>query len=352
MQENKFLLYGANGYTGRLIASMASQYDLIPVLAGRNETALALMAKELSLTYIVVDLDDADKLVEELKSFKVVLHAAGPFMHTALKMSKACIKAGVHYLDITGEIGVFELLKKMGGDFAQRGIMVMPGVGFDVVPTDCMAKFLFDQMPEATHLKLAFASVGGKLSHGTATTMAEGMGEGGAVRENGRIIKKPLGHKGMWVNFSNKKLFTMTIPWGDISTAFTTTGIPNIETYTSVSPKTFSMLKWQGLYNWVLKLSFVRNYYKKKIKKMPAGPDEAMRKKAKSLVWGEVTNSEGHSLNANLEGPEGYTLTALSSLIILKKVLSGNFKPGYQTPAACFGADLVLEIPGVTRSMA
>lgn len=352
MQENKFLLYGANGYTGRLIASMAHQYELVPVLAGRNQAALSLMAKELSLEYIVVDLDDTDKLVDALQSFKVVLHAAGPFMHTALKMAQACIKAGVHYLDITGELGVFELLKKMGGDFAQRGIMAMPGVGFDVVPTDCMAKFLFDQMPEATHLKLAFASVGGKLSHGTATTMAEGMGEGGAVRENGKIIKKPLGHKGIWVNFSSKKLFTMTIPWGDISTAFTTTGIPNIETYTSVSPKTFSMLKWQGVYNWVLKLSFVRNYYKKKIKKMPAGPDEAMRKKAKSLVWGEVSNAAGKTLHANLEGPEGYTLTALSSLIILKKVLSGNFKPGYQTPATCFGADLVLEIPGVTRSMA
>lgn len=352
MQENKFLLYGANGYTGRLIASMAHQYELVPVLAGRNQAALSLMAKELSLEYIVVDLDDTDQLVHALQSFKVVLHAAGPFMHTALKMAQACIKAGVHYLDITGEIGVFELLKKMGDPFAQKEIMVMPGVGFDVVPTDCMAKFLYDQMPDATHLKLAFASVGGKLSHGTATTMAEGMGEGGAVRENGKIIKKPLGHKGMWVNFSSKKLFTMTIPWGDISTAFTTTGIPNIETYTSVSPKTFSMLKWQGVYNWVLKLSFVRNYYKKKIKKMPAGPDEAMRKKAKSLVWGEVSNAAGKTLHANLEGPEGYTLTALSSLIILKKVLSQNFKPGYQTPAACYGADLVLEIAGVTRTMA
>jgi short subunit dehydrogenase-like uncharacterized protein len=351
MQENKFLLYGANGYTGKLIASMAHQFELEPVIAGRNEAALSTMAKELSLDYIVVDLNDSDKLVEVLHSFKVVLHAAGPFMHTALKMAKACIKAGVHYLDITGEIGVFELLKKMGNNFEQQDRMVMPGVGFDVVPTDCMAKFLFDQMPNATHLKLAFASVGGKLSHGTATTMAEGMGEGGAVRENGKIIRQPLGHKGMWVNFGSKKLFTMTIPWGDISTAFTTTGIPNIETYTSVSPKTFSMLKWQRFYNWILKLSFVRNYYKKKIKKMPAGPDEATRKKAKSLVWGEVKNADGHTLQANLEGPEGYTLTAISSLIIVQKVLSGNFKPGYQTPAACYGANLVLEIPGVTRTM-
>eukprot|EP01041_Mallomonas_annulata_P021617 gene21617-41715_t len=117
MQENKFLLYGANGYTGRLIASMAHQFDLVPVLAGRNDSALSVMAKELSLEYITVDLNDSDKLVEVLQSFKVVLHAAGPFMHTALKMAKACIKAGVHYLDITGEIGVFELLKKMGSEF-------------------------------------------------------------------------------------------------------------------------------------------------------------------------------------------------------------------------------------------
>ncbi len=181
--------------------------------------------------------------------------------------------------------------------------------------------------------------------------MAEGMGEGGAVRENGKITRKPLGHKGFWVDFGVKKMFVMTIPWGDISTAFTTTGIPNIETYTGASPKTFSMLKWQNWFNWMLQLSFVRNYYKRKIKKMPAGPDDAMRAKAKSLVWGEVTNDQNEKMSATIQGPEGYTLTAISSLLITQKVLSGNYKTGYQTPAACYGADLVLEIDGVTRSI-
>ncbi|WP_439505717.1 saccharopine dehydrogenase family protein [Sediminibacterium sp.] len=349
--QNKFLLYGANGYTGKLIASMASQFNLIPVLAGRNSTALKEMALELSLEFVVVNLDDATMLASTLKNFPLVLHAAGPFKFTAQKMAKACLATGVHYLDITGEIAVFELLKKMDGLAKEKGIMIMPGVGFDVVPTDCMAKFLHDKMPNATHLKLAFATIGGKLSHGTATTMAEGMGEGGAVRENGKIVRKPLGHKGFWVDFGVKKMFVMTIPWGDISTAYTTTLIPNIETYTAASPKTFSILKWQKWFNWLLQLSIVRNYYKKKIKKMPAGPDEQMRLKAKSLVWGEVRNDQNETLVATLQGPEGYTLTAISSLIITQKVLSGNFKTGYQTPAACYGADLVLEIDGVTRSI-
>jgi len=349
MHNNQFLLYGANGYTGKLIATMANDYGLVPVLAGRNEAAIKSLAQELNLPFKIINLDDHSVLVNYLKDFKVVLHAAGPFQFTAQKMINACLESNTHYLDITGEIGVFEKAKAMNELALNKQIMVMPGVGFDVVPTDCIAKFLKDQLPDATNLKLAFAMIGGGLSHGTANTMAEGMGEGGAIRENGKIIKKPLGHKGMWIDFGLKKLFVMCIPWGDISTAFTTTGIPNIETYTMASPKTFSALKWQWLFNWFLRLSIVKNYAKKKITNKPAGPDDAKRAKAKSLVWGEVSNDLGQKVAARLVGPEGYTLTAISSLIIMKKVLNGDFKIGYQTPAACYGADLVLEIDGVTR---
>ena len=68
-------------------------------------------------------------------------------------------------------------------------MMLMPGVGFDVVPTDCLAMYLKNQMPDATHLKIAFHPKGGSISHGTAMSAAERLGEGGAVRENGIIIK-------------------------------------------------------------------------------------------------------------------------------------------------------------------
>jgi short subunit dehydrogenase-like uncharacterized protein len=350
MQNNSFLLYGANGYTGQLIAEMAHEYGLKPVLAGRNKAALAELSNKFGFDYKIVDLDDTANLIELLKQFKVVLHAAGPFQYTSAKMVNACLAAGTHYLDITGEIGVFEQTKKMDDLAKTQGIMLMPGVGFDVVPTDCVAKYLHNLMPEAIKLKLAFASLGGQLSHGTATTMAEGMGEGGAIRENGKIVKKPLGHKGMLVDFGLKKIFVMTIPWGDVSTAFFTTGIPNIEAYTMTSPKTFTLLKWQWCYNWLLRTAIVKKFLKNKIKQKPAGPDANKRAKAKSLVWGEVENTEGKKISIRLVCPEGYTLTAISSLMITKKVLDGQFKIGYQTPAACYGADLVLEISGVTRS--
>lgn len=349
MQNDTFLLYGANGYTGQLIARMAAEYGLKPILAGRTESSLQTMASSLNLPYKVIDLSDTDSLQAALKEVSVVLHAAGPFQHTAKKMIEACLATGTHYLDITGEITVFEMGKRYDYKAKEAGIMIMPGVGFDVVPTDCTALYLKNQLPDATHLKLAFAMVGGKLSHGTAITMAENMGEDGVVRENGVITRKPLGHKGFWIDFGIKKMFVMCIPWGDISTAFTTTGIPNIETYTGTSPKTFKMLKWQFLFNWVLRTSFFRNRAKKQIKQKPAGPSDEMREKAVSLVWGEATNAAGQKQTVRMQCPEGYTLTAISSLLITKKVLGGHFKTGYQTPAGAYGANLIMEIPGVKR---
>lgn len=342
-------MYGANGYTGRLIAEMAAGYGLQPILAGRNETALKEMSAQLGYPYLTIDLSDAEALQAALREVKLVLHAAGPFQFTARQMMEACMATGTHYLDITGEIAVFEKAKTYDAAAKKAGVMLMPGVGFDVVPTDCTAAYLKQELPDATELKLAFAMLGGKLSHGTASTMAENMGDGGAVRENGIIVRKPLGHKGMWVDFGKKNIFVMCIPWGDVSTAFTTTGIPNIETYAAASPKTFRMLKWQFLYNWLLRTSFMRKQAKKKISKQPAGPSPEMRAKARSFVWGEVSNAAGAKKSVRMECPEGYTLTAISSLIITRKVLAGDLAPGYQTPAGAYGAGLVLEIPGVVR---
>jgi len=343
--QHQFLLYGANGYTGKLIAKLAASYNLQPILAGRTEANIKPVADELQLPYRIIDLDNKTQLENALSEVKLVLHAAGPYAYTAKQMVEACLQTGTHYIDINGDIAVFEMLKTYDGVAKEKNIMVMPGVGFDVVPTDCIALKLKNKMPDATHLKLAFASIGGGLSHGTAITMAGKIGEGGAVRENGKIVRKPLGQKGMWVNFGEEKIFVMTIPWGDISTAYTTTQIPNIETYTGIAPKVYRLLKFQWAFNWSLRTEFIRNIIRKKIKAKPAGPSDEQRKNSSSMVWGEISNASGGKITAAISCLDGYTLTAHSSLIITQKILSGNFKPGYQTPAGCYGENLVMEVP-------
>lgn len=357
MESNQFLLYGANGYTGTLIAQLAAAYGLSPILAGRNEKAIQQLGEALQLPYRAIDLNNTGQLQSALAEVKLVLHAAGPFQITAKAMIEACLATNTHYIDITGEIPVFEMARRFNNAAVESGIMLMPGVGFDVVPTDCMALFLKNKLPDASKLQLAFASMGGGLSHGTATTMVMGLGEGGAVRQDHNIVQQPLGHKGMWVDFSEvvgkeKKIFVMSIPWGDISTAHFTTGIPTIETYTGISPKIFQLLKFQGLFNWLLKTSLVRKYALKKIKSKPAGPSAAIRAKSSSLVWGKVENRAGKTTTATMQVLDGYTLTAHSSLLIAGKILKNNFKVGYQTPAAVYGEDLILEIPQTKRTLA
>ena len=349
MNSNSFLLYGANGYTGGLIAKYAAQYGLQPILAGRREDVIKQMADRLKLSYKIFDLSNNAQLMTALQEVKVVVHAAGPFADTARQMIDACLQTGTHYLDINGDISVFERIKSLDAVAKEKNIMLLPGVGFDVVPTDCMALHLKNKLPDATHLKLAFASIGGAVSHGTAMTIVNKLGEGGAARENGRIVKKPLGEKGMWVDFGSAKLFVMSIPWGDVSTAHFTTGIPNIETYTAIKPAAYKLLKLQKLFNWLLRKEAVKNIIRKKIKQRPAGPDDERRSNAKSLVWGEARNASGKTVTDYFTCADGYTLTALSSLIIAKKVLEGNFKPGYQTPAACYGEELIMEIPGTIK---
>ena len=341
----KILLYGAYGYTGHLLAGVARNRGLSLVLSGRDEMKLKEMAAQFEFPYTVIDLSDDSKLRDELDQVEVVIHAAGPFCHTAEIMMKACIQTKTHYLDITGEIGVFELARSLDKDAQEAGIMLMPGVGFDVVPTDCVAAFLKEALPTATSLELAFAPLGkGGPSRGTALTMIESLGEGGAIRKNGEIIKEPLGKRTMKLPFGDKKMFFMSIPWGDVSTAFYTTGIPNIVTYMGISPKQYKWVRKQKYFNWLLRTDLVRKMARNKINQKAPGPSVEDRFGAKTMVWGEVRDDEGNRKQVRILVPNGYDVTADMGINIAQKVADGNWKPGFQTPAGCYGADLVLEL--------
>jgi short subunit dehydrogenase-like uncharacterized protein len=348
VRERNFMVYGANGYTGRLIVEMAVERGLKPVIAGRNAKKIKDLAKRFDLPYEVFELTDKEALSDAVLGVNVVLHCAGPFVNTVKPMLEACLRNGTHYLDITGEMAVFEKLAHNDMAFKTAKIMVMPGTGFDVVPTDCLAAYLKAQLPSATHLTLAFRGSGG-LSHGTATTMLQNINKGGAVRKNGKIIKVPPAYKTRKILFKRKANLAVTIPWGDISTAYHSTGIPNIEVYMATTPFAVRMLKATERFGWLLKRNFVRNFLQARIDARPAGPSAETRRRSKSYVWGEVSDELGNQAVARLVTPEGYTLTALAALTIVQKVLKGNAPIGFQTPSSAYGADLILEIPGVTR---
>lgn len=342
-----FLLYGAYGYTGRLIARMARAYDINLLLAGRNEEEVGRLSAQTGFPGIALDLNDHEKLDEAVKNCRGVIHAAGPFKDTLKPMVEACIRTGSHYLDINGDIRCFEEIRGYDEAAKQSGVMLLPGAGFDVVPTDCLAKSVATLLPDAISLRIAFASLGSMLSHGTASTMVSKLGDGGMIRKDGRIIRRPFGEHAMQVDFGSERLFTMSIPWGDVSTAWHTTGIPNIETFTHVKPGVHRLMKCQWLFNPLLRTNWIRHLMRQRIDHRPAGPDDGMRASARSLAWAEVSNQRGDRVSAWLSGPEVYDITTHAALIIAGRVKAGEVAPGYQTPAGMYGAELVIDIPGV-----
>ncbi len=341
-----FLIYGANGYTGELITRFAVERGLKPILAGRKEAAIRELAEKYGFEYRIFSLEDTAALDGALQEVDLVLHCAGPFSITSMPMVRACLRNKKHYTDITGEISVFEACAAMGKKAEEAGVMLMPGVGFDVVPSDCLAMHLKNRLPTATHLSLAFYGMG-RISHGTQATMTMNVGRGGAIRKDGQITPVPAAWKTREVNFGQITKTAVTIPWGDVSTAYHSTGIPNIEVFTVVPPDGLRLMKMSRYLGWLLATGFIQRYLQANIP--PGGPSDEERAKGRTLMWGKAIDADGNSVEARQQGPEGYTLTALAALNIAEKILSGNFTPGYQTPAKAYGSDLVLEIDGVSR---
>ncbi|MBC6475350.1 MAG: saccharopine dehydrogenase NADP-binding domain-containing protein [Hormoscilla sp. GM102CHS1] len=352
---NKILLYGANGYTGSLIARLAVQLGLRPLLAGRNEEKIKPLAAYLNLEYRSLALSDTMTLETELQDVVAVLHCAGPFQQTWKPMVTACLRTKTHYLDITGEWMVLEAIAALDAEAKAAGVMLLPGVGFDVVPSDCLAAHLKVRMPAAQKLAIAFqmnadsSSLSGQLSRGTATTIVEGRSCLGMVRQNGVLTPVPAAWKTRTIDLGRGQVFTATLPWGDVSTAYYSTGIPDIEVYTAVSPSLYRMMIASRYLGWFLSLPAVQNFQKRAIALSPPGPTDLQRQQGITLLWGEVEDKVGNKLASRLQCPEGYTLTAMTAVTILEKVLAGEVEIGFQTPSLAYGADLILSVDGVVR---
>ena len=344
-----FLLYGSYGYTGSLIAQMAVERGLRPTLAGRDVEKLRLQALSLGLDRRAFSLDDPEEIQNVLRDYPLVLHCAGPFEHTAGPMVTACLQTGTHYLDITGEIAVFEKLAALDQAARTAGIMLLPGIGFDVVPTDCLAAHLKQRLPTADHLTLAYRVIRSRVSRGTATTSIENIGRGGAVRQNGRIVRVPAAWRVRAFDFGRGPRKAVLIPWGDVSTAWYSTGIPNIEVYSASHMPLRPVLVLSRYLGRLLAAKPAQKLLKAWVRRLPPGPTPEQLATGRSIIVGEVTDPAGNRCLSRLYGPEGYRTTALTSLAAVEKILNGHAPAGFQTPATAFGADFILEIEGTRR---
>ncbi|HET8858831.1 saccharopine dehydrogenase family protein [Marivirga sp.] len=346
--DYNILIYGANGYTGKLITNEAQSAGIKVEIAGRNKQAIESLGHKTGFPYHIIDLTESVKLENLLKKFDTVIHCAGPFSETAIPMVEACIKSQTNYLDITGEIWVFEDIIKYHELAKAAGIVLLPGVGFDVVPTDCLAGYLKEKLPDGKSLELAFVGSKTGMSRGTAVTMAKNISKGGFIRENGKIQNVPLAFEIEELEFSHRKQWCMTIPWGDLMTSYHQTQIPNIKVFSGASLKMIKKIRKYRTLKFLLGIGWIQKIIRKKIESSVTGPGEENLKSGKTYVLGKISDDKGNSFTAELITPEAYFLTAKTAIASALKLKNSDLR-GYLTPAQAFGKDFIMEFDKVER---
>ena len=183
------------------------------------------------------------------------------------------------------------------------------------------------------------------MSPGTAKTSVEGLAQGGKVRRDGKIVSVPLAFKVRRIDFGDGEKDAMTIPWGDVSTAYYSTGIANIEVYIPGSP---AMIANARRANWLrpcLRLSLVQKLIKARIARTVKGPSEEKRARMPTFVWGEASNARGEKKVARIRTANGYNLTVTGSLAVIEHLMKNRPAGGAYTPSRLAGADLVTRLP-------
>ncbi|HKY59540.1 MAG TPA: saccharopine dehydrogenase NADP-binding domain-containing protein [Gemmatimonadota bacterium] len=348
----RWLVYGANGFTGRLIAAEARERGLEPVLAGRREGAVREVAEPLGLEWRTFRLDDPLALARGIGDVQAVLLAAGPFSATSAPVVDACLAEGVHYLDITGEIPVFEAVFARDSEARERGVALVPGVAFNVVPSDCLAASLAVALPDADRLVLASAPAHAGPSAGTARTMVEILGRGGAIRRDGRIVRVPLAWREAEIPFADRPRHAVSVPWGDVSTAGRSTGIPNVVVMMAAPGWTTAAMRALQPGARLLGLAPLRRVGQRAVDRWFEGPDEEARRTGRARWWGRATAPDGRRVEGTATTPEGYRFTAVAAVEGACRVAAGPAaRRGALSPAQAFGARFLTELPGCDLRM-
>lgn len=350
------MIYGATGYTGRLVAAEAVEAGVWPVLAGRDAGKLGALADSLSaaldeesrsapLETRAFDLDDPARIEAALQDIDVVLHCAGPFSRTALPMFDACLQTGTHYVDITGEIAVCEALAARDAEAREAGIMVLPAAGFDVVPSDCLIADLAARHPGGRIVRLGLLVRSG-ASRGTMKTALEGV-SAMRIRRDGRILRVAAASLTHEFDFGRGPAAALVTPLADVSTAWWSTGIENIEAYYRAGRRLPQLMRLSRWFGWLLAGRTAQVLLGRWIDRGPEGPSDAQRRTSEGILVAEIEDAQGRRAAARMRVPDPYGFTAKALVAIGVRVLSGDFKAGYQTPSSAYGADFVRQFDGV-----
>jgi len=317
-------------------------------LAARSAPQLIPLAEELGLDYLVLNLDNPRAIAEACEPLRAVLHAAGPFASTFRPILDACLLTQTHYVDINGELAVFEYLLTQNQAAQRKKVCVIPGAGFDVVAANSLAVYTAAQLEDPLELDIAI-SVNEPASVGTRRSTLEVLAGGGRIRRSGRLLNYPLGKTRRFVRFMDRSRPVIPAPLGELSTAYSATGVPNLTTYLALSPGTIRLL---GIFGRPLAM-FLRNprlrgWLQRRQSSARKKTDPSLPKQTHSEIYVRAVSSAGQVAQAWLETLGAYQFTAISAVACLEATLEGR-SPGVYTPDQILGEHWMLQLERTRR---
>jgi len=318
-------------------AGLASEADI-----------LYRLAETLDLPFRTATLDDAGAVNAALAGADVLLNAAGPFSLTAGPLIEACLSLGIHYLDISAECAAIEAASRFHKEALRRRIMIMPAVGFDVVPSDCLAAHVAARQRGARRLAIGISGLQ-LMSRGSGRTIIEDFARPVMIRRHGRLEPVAPGTLEHLFDYGSGPRASVAVEWGDVSSAYYTTGIPDISVYFEATLPVRATLQAKRVWGPLWGSPLGKLWWQAHLPMIPAGPSSRERAEHAAVLVAEAEDAHGEKATSRLCTPEAYTMTAMTAPAVAERVLAGDLEIGFQTPAKVYGADFVLTFPGVTR---
>ena len=334
LTNKKILIYGANGYTGQLMARTFKEYGLSPILAGRSD-AVAKTAIDLDLDYTVFEVNEVKN---ELTDIDFLINTAGPFRATQGPLMDACIETGTHYIDVSGKWKEVDRAIERDQRAREAGVVLLPSAGFGIAPPDIAAHIALSKI-ETPESAFTVAATYGGVSRGTLYSMLSEIDEVGIVWRKGANVPAHPAEEAVEIELFGTKVKAVNNPLrADLRTVPHATKVPNYQSFMKLPNFAIGMMNG--------KLGGLRKLILSKIHWLPLGPNEKQLKSGHTLVYAEARNQQGNICRVHLKGPEAYLFTVELVRLFLIRIAEGNTRAGFTTPGQWIREDIE-GIPGV-----
>lgn len=335
--KNKILIYGALGYTGNLFVTRALDKELPMVLGARKEKVREI-AEAIGSEYRIFEIKNTADILPFLSDVFLVVNFANIQFSLNKALIEACIQSGTHYIDLGSEYYDISEVHKYHEASIASGSMLMPGYGFNLVPTDIAADIAHQFLPDANELIFGFAAIG-ESSRGTVKSVLRDATRKGFFRKDGKLQAIAPAVEEIQFAADGRQYTLVNNPlMGEVITAWEGTKIPSIKTYSYFPWILVQFMK--GRLNWLRKflLKYAGLFF-------PAGPTEKQLRSGYSYSWVEAKNADKKVL-ITIKGPEAYLFTVQIIQQLIRQLVKGKVSSGFIRPAF-FGRELIESVEGV-----